>query len=102
MTGPRARRPSALVVALAASAVLAACVVADSPSGSAASSAPGLTATPQPTASPSPTPVVPTTFPLAIVTGITNLKSAITLDELVALADRRDLLMPCGVEVVEP
>lgn len=39
-------------------------------------------------------------FPLAVVTGITNLKPAITLEELVALGDQ--LVLPCGVEVEEP
>lgn len=53
-------------------------------------------------ASVAPTPAVPATFPLAVVTGITNLKSAITLDELAALAKRGRLVVPCGVEVKEP
>ena len=82
--------------------LLAACTVATTPTASPAPSGPVATATPAPTPSPSPTPVAPIDVPLAVVTGITNLKSAITVDELVALADAGQLLMPCGVEVVEP
>jgi hypothetical protein len=82
-------------------AMLAACgtldpVPAPSESGAAASASPSLTA------SPSPTPVVPVEFPLAVVTGITNLKPAITVDELVALAGAGELTLPCGVTVDEP
>ncbi len=44
----------------------------------------------------------PTTFPLAVVTGLTNLKSTITVKELGALANRGELVIPCGVEVTEP
>jgi hypothetical protein len=36
------------------------------------------------------------------VTGITNLKSVITVEELVTLSSGGQLLMPCGVDVVEP
>jgi Bacterial capsule synthesis protein PGA_cap len=46
--------------------------------------------------------VVPYTFPLAVVTGITNLKPAVTLDELAALASSGQLVLPCGVEVTRP
>lgn len=67
-----------------------------------ASSAPTATASPSPTASPPPTPTPPATFPLAVVTGITNLKAVITLDELGSLADSGKLIVPCGVEVKEP
>jgi len=38
--------------------------------------------------------------PLAVVTGITNLKPAISLEELTALGDQ--LVLPCGIEVREP
>jgi len=57
-----------------------------------------------PTLQPSPTatPVPPVTFPLAVVTGITNLKASITLDELLNLSRRRQLLAPCGVSVNRP
>lgn len=57
-----------------------------------------------PTVQPSPTatPVPPVTFPLAVVTGLANLKASITLDELVTLARRRQLEVPCGVTVTQP
>jgi hypothetical protein len=58
--------------------------------------------TPAPTTLPSPTAAGPADFPLAVVTGLTNLKSVISLDELATLAERGDLVMPCGVELVEP
>jgi hypothetical protein len=45
---------------------------------------------------------VPDRFPLAVVTGMTNLKSTISLDELDALAARNRLLVPCGLEVADP
>jgi Bacterial capsule synthesis protein PGA_cap len=91
------------VLALLALVLLAGCLFADDPSASPeSSSAASPEATPAPTATPSPTPVAPIDVPLAIVTGITNLKPAITVDELVALADAGQLVMPCGVTVVEP
>jgi hypothetical protein len=63
-----------------------------------ASAAPAGSA--EPTASP--TPAGPVAFPLAVVTGITNLKAAVTVDEVRALADRGRLVLPCGVEITEP
>ena len=45
---------------------------------------------------------LPSTFPLAVVTGLTNLKSAITLTELGTLAASGRLAVPCGIEVTEP
>jgi hypothetical protein len=67
---------------------------------------PSSTATPtplpSPTVTPSPTPAPPITFPLAVVTGITNLKATITLNELAALASRGQLVAPCGVTVEQP
>jgi hypothetical protein len=60
------------------------------------------TALPTSTASPSATATVAPTFPLAVVTGLTNLKSVIDLDELAALAKKGKLVLPCGVDVVEP
>ena len=44
----------------------------------------------------------PATFPLAVVTGITNLKANISLDELATLARRGRLVVPCGVTVTRP
>ena len=51
---------------------------------------------------PSPSAVAGVTFPLAVVTGLTNLKSTVTVRELVDLASAGDLLAPCGVDVDEP
>lgn len=45
---------------------------------------------------------MPSEFPLAVVTGLTNLKSAITLDELATLASGGELVVPCAVEVERP
>jgi hypothetical protein len=66
-----------------------------SPTGTPTAALPTSTASPSPAASPA-------TFPLAIVTGLTNLKSVIDLDELATLAKNGKLALPCGVEVVEP
>jgi hypothetical protein len=63
---------------------------------------PSPAASPSPTVAPTPTPFEPTSFPLAVVTGLTNLKAAITLDELAALADSGELVVPCGVQIEEP
>jgi hypothetical protein len=41
-------------------------------------------------------------FPLAVVTGLTNLKATVTLDELTSLAGGGQLLVPCGVQIAEP
>lgn len=98
MRSPRASAAVAVLV------LLSACIgQTDQTSPPAvASETPTAPSTPTPTVAPTPTPVVPQSVPLAVVTGITNLKSVITVDELVALADSGELLMPCGVEVVEP
>ena len=63
---------------------------------------PSPTATPSVSPTPTPTPTKPPTFPLAVVTGITNLKSAIALSELTKLAGSGKLAMPCGVTVSRP
>jgi hypothetical protein len=55
-----------------------------------------------PSASAEPTPPEPVTFPLAVVTGITNLTAVISPGELRRLARRGDLVVPCGVEVRRP
>jgi hypothetical protein len=39
---------------------------------------------------------------MAVVTGLTNLKAVISVDEVTALAGAGRLLVPCGVEVTEP
>jgi hypothetical protein len=65
---------------------------------------PSRSATPtlQPSPSPTPSPTPPATFPLAVVTGITNLKATITIDELGTLASRGQLAVPCHVTVNRP
>jgi len=99
--------PSTIVrrlFAVAATLLLAACGSLDpSPVPTAGTPAPpSTTASPSPTVAPTPTPVVPVDFPLAVVTGITNLKPSITLDELAALASSGALTVPCGVDIKEP
>ncbi len=63
---------------------------------------PSPSATTEPTVTPSPTPAIPESFPLAVVTGFTNLKPNITLDELSTLGNGGQLLVPCGIQVTEP
>ena len=91
--------------------LLAGCINLDpSPQPSASGAAPSAGETPgqspsgvpSPTEAASPTPALPAEFPLAVVTGITNLKATIALDELPALAAQRRLLLPCGVAVQQP
>ncbi len=95
-------RRAGLASLLAAISLLAACSDAsplpsptDDGTPAPASPSPSPSSTPDPTA----TPVVPYTFPLAVVTGLTNLKAAITLEELAALSASGELIVPCGVEV---
>ena len=95
-------RPAAV---MAAFLFLTACVTEQqTPTASGpGASTPASTATaPSPTVAPSPTPIPAVEVPLAVVTGITSLKANITVDELTALADAGQLLMPCGVTVTEP
>jgi hypothetical protein len=51
---------------------------------------------------PSPTAVAAASFPLAVVTGLINLKAVISLDELGTLAGKGRLAVPCGVVVDQP
>jgi hypothetical protein len=51
--------------------------------------------TPEPTPTPTPLPVVE--FPLPVVTGLTNLRTDLTLDEVVAGLVSGSILRPCGV-----
>ena len=70
-----------------------------------ASPSPSLVPSPSPTPTLQPTPTAtpsPVTFPLAIVTGITNLKATITVEELGTLASSGQLVVPCGVTVNQP
>jgi Bacterial capsule synthesis protein PGA_cap len=98
--GPRAISVAALAV------LLAGCVSpGPTPSPSQAltpSSGPTPTTTVAPTASPSPSPAIPADFPLAVVTGLTNLKANVTLDDLATLASDGSLVVPCGIRVNQP
>ena len=57
---------------------------------------------PPPTSAPPPTTGAPLTFPLAVVTGLRNLNSTVSLDELATLAEAGTLIAPCDVQVDEP
>jgi poly-gamma-glutamate capsule biosynthesis protein CapA/YwtB (metallophosphatase superfamily) len=58
---------------------------------------------PAPSGTPLPSPTAgPTAFPLAVVTGITNLKATTTLAELAAMRAAGTLLLPCGVSITAP
>jgi hypothetical protein len=83
-------------------ALLTACTDATATPTPVASTPAAPTETTTPTASPSPTPTPPATFPLAVVTGITNDKAVITLDEVATLAGSGKLIVPCGVTITEP
>src|SRR3954447_2003503 len=102
----RPRLPA--LTAAAVAALLAACVnPAPTPSpGPSTSPADTTLATeapsPSPTAQASPTQAAATTFHLAVVTGLTNLKSVVTIDELTALARSGKLLVPCGIAIDRP
>jgi hypothetical protein len=88
---------------MAAFLFLTGCLTAQqTPSPSGPDASPPVSSAPSPTVAPSPTPVPEVQVPLAVVTGITNLKANITVDELTALADAGQLVMPCGVTVTEP
>ena len=106
-------RPLRAVAVVLASALLAAC---DQLGPTAApSNGLGPTPTPNPTSAsspvatqapsapaPSPTAGAVGPFPLAVVTGLTNLKATIALDELASRAGDGELIVPCGVVVSEP
>ncbi|HEY8921633.1 MAG TPA: hypothetical protein VIN32_03270, partial [Candidatus Limnocylindria bacterium] len=91
--------PMATVRRLTAVAVLTMFVGCASPSPSLV---PSPSAIPTPSPSPTATPIPDVTFPLAVVTGLTNLKATITLDELGTLASGGQLVVPCEVTLTEP
>ncbi len=93
MSSDRFCRPVAALVA--AVLLLTACASQPSPSGTPSASA-IPSSTPTATASPSPTRDPEVSFPAAVVTGYTNLKADITLDEVTQLAADGTLLVPCG------
>ncbi|WP_156035406.1 CapA family protein [Terrabacter tumescens] len=91
--------------------LLAAACTSGSPAPG-AGTATGTTSTPaDSTAPPSPanssptatTPATPAaTFPLAVVTGLTNLKANVSVAELRDLAGKGTLVVPCGVKLTAP
>ena len=74
--------------------LVAGCSATPSVTPSPTQASPTPTATPTPTPAPTPTPEPVVAFPLAVVTGYTNLRADITLDELKSL---ETLLFPCGL-----
>lgn len=94
-----------IAVALAIAVLLAAC---DNPKPSPTptigpASTPSPAATPGTTTLPSPTAATAVgPFPLAVVTGLTNHKAVISLDEIASLAKAGKLMVPCGVTVTQP
>jgi hypothetical protein len=92
------------VAALAALALLGGCTPGPTPTPTSSQTAgpTGLPASAAPTVQPSPTAAAPGEFPLAVVTGLTNNKAVVTIDELKTLAKAGSLVLPCGVELVEP
>jgi Bacterial capsule synthesis protein PGA_cap len=90
---------------LAAVALLAGCLPGPTPQQSITGLGPtALPSSPTATTAPSPTPepTIPPSFPLAVVTGLTNLKATITVDELTQLAAAGKLVAPCGIRVTAP
>ena len=100
-SGPT-RRGLALVAAMS---LLAACAdrgPTAAPSNGRATPGPTATTLPAPTVLPSPTASVPASFPLAVVTGLTNHRSVIELDSLASLASDGKLVVPCGIAINQP
>ena len=110
MTRNPAARPGArltgAVALVAVASLVAGCFPGPTPSPSTTGIGPTAAAPSSPAASlePSatPAPSIPASFPLAVVTGMTNLKATITVDELTKLAAAGTLVMPCGVAVTAP
>ncbi|MDV3222715.1 CapA family protein, partial [Intrasporangium sp.] len=106
MSAPRVFRHVTIALGVA---LLAGCSSTGGPSSSTAT-APGSTRAPPVATSTSSASAVgsPTTteaatrFPLAVVTGITNLKATTTPKEVAGLARSGRLLTPCGVIVTQP
>ncbi len=97
-------RPTRRGLALLAATVLLAACSDNHPStvpsgGPGVTLAPGATPTaPVPTELPEASPgPIPASFPLAVVTGMENNKTVVTLDELIELAGAGKLTMPCDI-----
>jgi poly-gamma-glutamate capsule biosynthesis protein CapA/YwtB (metallophosphatase superfamily) len=98
----------AALVAVLAAALVGGCMTPSLTPGPTATNLPatlgptlGPSSSPIPAASPSGV-ALPSSFPLAVVTGVTNLKGATTVEELAALATAGKLTVPCGMEVTAP
>ena len=105
---PRATtRPRRNFQVIAVALVVALVAACDNPAPTPSEGSATPTAAASPLASgpaspgPSPTIAAATTFPLAAVTGLTNLKSVVSVDELAALAKGSGLVASCGV-TIEP
>jgi hypothetical protein len=88
-------------------AILAACTTTYSPSPGPSGATPTIGASPSASLGssgpvPTPAPSLPSQVPLAVVTGITNLRSTISLEALSRIATRGDLEMPCHIRVSQP
>jgi hypothetical protein len=97
------RRAVSLAVVLA---ILAGCG-SDQPSPAPSADGSPVSGAPAPSDAPAPPSASPSgpqaiEFPLAVVTGITNLKHVISIQELRRLARRGELAVPCGVDVQRP
>ncbi len=73
-----------------------------SPTPAPSPTSPASTAAPTSTTGPAPTGTAGGPFPLAVVTGLTNLKATIAIDDLATLAGSGKLVLPCGVTVNRP
>jgi poly-gamma-glutamate capsule biosynthesis protein CapA/YwtB (metallophosphatase superfamily) len=97
MQQPRPRAGIPLVVLASALVLLVAACTAETPEPEPTpTDPPAAPATPEPTpeVTPEPTPEPPAEFPLAVVTGYTNLKAETSIDELEELSVK----LPCDVE----
>ena len=96
--------PTRAVAVLAIAGIIAGCEnprpSSPPPPSTSATIAPS--AAPSASTQPTPTAVAATSFPLAVVTGLTNLTAVITVEELGKLAGNGALVVPCGVRVDEP
>ena len=101
MRAVRARRRLPAISIAVIAALIAACdnPVPSATPGPVPSPLASQLATAPPSPEPSPTAAAATTFPLAVVTGLTNLKANVSLDDLAVLAGQGKLLVPCGVTV---
>ena len=83
-------------------AALAGCTASRPAPGSSTDGTRGPASTTPPPATGTSTAAGGQTFPLAVVTGVTNLKATVTVQELTDLAARGALVMPCGVQLTSP